>query len=119
MALPVPSIETIKKWIDYWRKFKGKRVRILLKSGFVSKTNSQVTDSDNSTIGSALEELCPDAIAGIIEDIVENPFGILLKNVSVPEGKDVESVFIPMSEILRIYFYKKSKTGFETLDHSQ
>jgi hypothetical protein len=112
----LPSVETIKRWMDYWRKFKGKRVRVFLKSGFTTKASSQIVDSDNSTMSSALEELCYDTLTGTISDIVESPFGIWLTDVIVPEGNDFDGVFIPMPEILRMYSYKKSSTGFQPHD---
>jgi hypothetical protein len=105
-----PSIETLKKWFDYWRKFKGKRVQIYLKSGI--DANLQLLNplkplnigGDISVKTAFLENLI-----GTIDDVVENPFGILLKDVSLvtEETENVGGAFIPMSEITKIYFFKK------------
>jgi hypothetical protein len=111
----LPSLETITRWVNYWRKFKGKRVKIFLKSGFTNKTISTCSNPDNTTNASILEELCCDTVTGTISDVVESPFGIWLKDAIVPEGLDFDSAFIPMSEILSIYSYKKDVTGFEPL----
>ena len=102
----IPSVETIKRWLDYWRRFKGKRVKIFLKSGL--KANLQIGNTFGITESkTTLEREFIETLSGIIEDIVENPFGIWLKDVSIPEEKEVDRAFIPMSDIVRIYSFKK------------
>ncbi|MGD0496504.1 MAG: hypothetical protein ABSB28_10805 [Candidatus Bathyarchaeia archaeon] len=98
----IPSIETLKKWIDYWRRFKGKRVKIFLKSGM-----NVSTDVHNFSLDTSIKTNFLDTVIGTIEDVVESPFGIWLKDVSIPEEKEVEGAFIPMSEIARIYSLRK------------
>jgi hypothetical protein len=51
----------------------------------------------------------PENLTGTIIEVVENPFGILLKDVSIPEDKEVEGAFIPMSEISKMYVLKKEQ----------
>jgi hypothetical protein len=116
-GIPIPSVETIKKWIGYWRKFRGKRVKIFLKSGTKSRMDfgygedSQpfILDLRNYDIKSTYEKQHLDVLFGTIEDVVESPFGVWLKDVSVSDETDIERVFIPMSEITRIYFFRKQK----------
>ena len=93
---PISSIEIIKKWFDYWRKFKGKRVRIWLRR--VAKfTKAMVWTGDSLEIGFV------DSIVGTISEVIESPFGIMLKDTS---SEDTEIMFIPMSEISRMDFLK-------------
>jgi len=68
--------------IDFWKKFKGKRVRVYLRG-------------ENFT--------------GILNAVLENPSGILLTNVSIPDEKDVEVVFVPLIAVTKVYLFKKSK----------
>jgi hypothetical protein len=103
----IPSIETLKKWIGYWRKFKGKRVKIFLKTG----TNVSA-DIPNFGVGTSIQQNWSDTLIGTIQDVVESPFGIWLKDVSISQGgkedeKEIEGAFIPMSEIMRIYSLRK------------
>jgi hypothetical protein len=108
--LPIPSAETIKRWIDYWRRFKGKRVKIFLKSGI--KANIDVgSDFGLSKSKTSLEHQFSETLIGTIEDVVENPFGIWLKDVSIPEEKEAQGAFIPMSEITRMYSLKEKTEG--------
>lgn len=48
-------------------------------------------------------------LIGTVSDIIESPFGIMLKDISSekPELKDVENVFVPMSEITQMHIFKK------------
>jgi len=66
---------------DFWKKFKGKRVRVYLRN---------------------------ESFTGILNAVVENPTGILLTGVSVSGEKDVEVVFVPLSAVTKIYVFKKS-----------
>ena len=86
MSIPVPSLADIKKWIGFWKKYKGKRVRVYLKD-------------ENFT--------------GILNAMVENPTGIFLINVSIPSEKDVEAVFVPLIAVTKIYIFKKPSRAHE------
>jgi len=101
MSSPLPSFETIKKWFDYWRKFKGKHVRIWLKR--------EIKFTKAMVFGDSLELNFPENIVGIISEIIESPFGIMLKDISLPESEatKVQMTFIPMSEIAKMDFLKK------------
>jgi len=105
MYVPIPSFESIKKWFDYWKKFKGRQVRIWPIRGIMrfTKTLSRTNDF--------IETDCLQSIEGVISEIIESPFGIMLKDLSLsdPDGKNIETVFIPMSEIAKIEFFKQRK----------
>ena len=90
---PLASIETIKKWIDYWRKFKKKRVRIWFKRG-IKFTKAMM-------FGDSLELSFPEQVVGTISEIIESPFGIMLKEI---DAEKIEMIFIPMSEIAKMDF---------------
>jgi hypothetical protein len=130
------GIESLKNWVDYWRKFKGKKVRIW----FVRKDRSSIgqyecskeelVDTLKKVNPSQVEEFKEnklilrdlDACAcvdGRISDVVDSPFGIMLAEIkfwrlSKPDSKyehvftqpnkEIEQIFIPMSEIARIDF---------------
>jgi len=94
---PLPSIETIKRWVDYWRKFKGKRVRIWLKT--------QMKLTKDLFLSTSIEMGFSESVAGIISDVIESPFGIKLEGISSTE---IETIFIPMSEIARMDFLKET-----------
>jgi len=98
---PLSSLETIKKWFDYWRKFKGKHVRIWLKR--------EIKFTKALIFGDSVELNLPENVVGTISEIIESPFGIMLKEISLPESeaKTVEMTFIPMSEIAKMDFLKK------------
>jgi hypothetical protein len=101
MAIPsFPSIETLKKWFDYWRKFKGKRVRIWLRRGW------KLTKSIPIHAGNSIEMDFLDEIIGTISEVIESPFGIMLKDIS---SEVVEMTFIPMSEISKMDFLKRKQ----------
>jgi len=102
MSLPsLSSLETIKKWFDYWRKFKGKRVRIWLRRE-IKFTKSLIMPGDS------IEVNFPENVVGTISEVIESPFGIMLKDISLPESeaKNVEMTFVPMSEIAKMDFLK-------------
>lgn len=48
-------------------------------------------------------------LIGTVADIVESPFGILLKNVCIAgeNTEIIENTFIPMSEINKMHIFKK------------
>ena len=97
--LSVPSvsvgIESLKNWVDYWRKFKGKRVRIwfIRKDGgaasqFSCKSEAFVADElkrRNPGVENIVDisyharvvEACT-CVDGKITDVVDSPFGIML-----------------------------------------
>lgn len=135
MSVPSVSlgIETVKKWVDYWRKFKGKRVRLW----FARKDSSFVGHFFCAASTGPREErrfrnlilklgsygptreigICP-CVEGTILDVVDSPFGFMLGDVhlwhalewnqqNLIVGKtstEIESQFIPMSEVARIDF---------------
>ena len=109
-SLPIPSIETMKKWFDYWRKFKARRVKIYLRSGInVNYQLSNLLRPLNLGGETTLKMDFSDSLLGTVSDIVESPFGILLKDISVAgENTElIEHMFIPMSEITKMYIFKK------------
>jgi len=53
--------------------------------------------------GTSVEVGFSESVAGIISKVVESPFGIMLKGFSSTE---IETIFIPMSEIARMDFLK-------------
>ena len=107
----VPSIETLKKWIDYWRKFKGKRVQVYLTRG--TNVNYQLANPlkpFNLGGETTLKTDFLENLIGTIVDVVESPFGILLKDISLAGSENteiIEGAFIPMSEITKMYIFKK------------
>ena len=106
----IPSIETMKKWIAYWRKFKGKRVQIYLRSGI--NVNHQLANPlkpFNLGGETTLKMNFSENLIGTIVDIVESPFGILLENICMAgENTElVEQTFIPMTEITKMHIFKK------------
>jgi len=109
MSLPsIPSFETIKKWVDYWRKFKGKRVRVYLRSGI--KIDYCLANPLKPLTGdTAFQTVLADNFTGTITEIVESPFGIMLKDISSATNADIEKTFIPMSEITKMDILKTSK----------
>ena len=109
-SLLIPSIKTMKKWIDYWRKFKGKRVQIYLRSGInVNHQLSNPLKPFNLGGETTLKMNFLENLIGTIVEIVESPFGILLRDISLAGEKTdiIENVFIPMSEITKMYVFKK------------
>jgi len=103
-ALSSYAVEAIKRWVTYWRKFKGKRVRIWFKRGIKLKKSMDIPLSRTLDLptGDSIEMNLLDIVEGTISDIIENPFGVMLKELSV-EPK-IEMMFIPMSEISRMDF---------------
>ena len=93
------SLEIIKKWFDYWRKFKGKRVKIWLRRE-IKFTKAMIFTGDS------VELNLPENVVGTISEIIESPFGIMLKDISLPESeaKNAQMTFIPMSEISKMDF---------------
>lgn len=103
MSFPsLSSLEIIKKWLDYWRKFKGKRVRIWLRRG-TTLTKAMLMAGDSIKIDFL------DNIVGTISEVIESPFGIMLKDTSstMPDIENTEMIFVPMSEISRMDFLKQ------------
>ena len=86
MSIPIPNVASIKKMIDFYKKFKGKRVKVYLRR-------------ENFT--------------GILNAVVENPSGIILKDVSTSDEKDVEAVFVPLIAVTKIYVFKKANRAQE------
>jgi hypothetical protein len=149
MASMSVGIESVKKWVDYWRKFKGKKVRIW----FVRKDRGSIAQYSCVTtekVGKELRRRKIDygeidlnlqqyeerqdeglrileaitCVDGSISDVVDSPFGMMLADVRLwrviaPEPKnennvtirehnrEIEQIFIPMSEIARIDFLTK------------
>lgn len=102
MSIPSMSlgIESLKKWVDYWRKFKGKEVRIW----FIRKDRDSIAQYNCKTDEQVCEELekrgvtdisaiQPDlyepvrlleactCVEGKISDVVDSPFGIMLTRI--------------------------------------
>ena len=96
------SLETIKKWFDYWRKFKGKRVKIWLRRE-IKFTKALIFTGDS------IELNLPENVVGTISEVIESPFGIMLKDISSTEAETekIEMTFIPMFEIAKMDFLKK------------
>ena len=95
---PLSSLEIVKKWFDYWRKFKGKKVRIWLRRG-MKFTKGLIMSSDS------IEVDLLESVIGTISEIIESPFGIMLKDIASTEK--IEMIFVPMSEISKIDFLKR------------
>ena len=101
MSLPsLSSLEILKKWFGYWRKFKGKRVRIWLRRG--------LKFTKAMTFGDSVEMDLLDCVVGTISEVIESPFGIMLKEITSTEK--IEMVFVPMSEITKMDFLKKGQS---------
>ena len=114
MSIPLPampSIETITKWVKYWRKFKGKRVRIFLRDG-LKVTYNMPNNMFEEIIKPlkfgdySIELNLVDSLTGTIDDVIENPLGILLKDLIGTNTKNVDMTFIPLSEITKMDFLK-------------
>jgi hypothetical protein len=106
----LPSIETMKKWIGYWRKFKGKRVQIYLRSGFdVNYQLANPLKPLNLGGETTFKMNFSENLIGTVKEVIESPFGILLADVSVAGEKTelIENTFIPMSEITKLHIFKK------------
>jgi hypothetical protein len=110
--LPVYAFKTVKRWITYWLNFKGKRVQIYLRHGINLSHQSGnplrilgFNIDDKTTV----EMNILDNLIGTVADIVESPFGILLKNVCIAGEKTtiIDMTFIPMSEITKMNIFKK------------
>jgi hypothetical protein len=109
MSIPaIPSFETIKKWVGYWRKFKGKRVRVYLRSG-VKFDYSLPNPLKPLTGDTAFQTVFAENFTGTISEIVESPFGIMLKDILFTTDANIEKMFIPMSEITKMDILKTSK----------
>lgn len=107
--LPIPSSNDVRKWFLIWREFKGKLVRVWIAT--TSKTDERNSrDSMICTTVYALEELRRkhennlrlgegkrrskgsldkntmvitgvETVEGVIDEVIELPFGLLLKDV--------------------------------------
>ena len=95
------GIESLKKWVDYWRKFKGKEVRIwFITSSIGGQYSCKSDDQVDKELGRRLEhdkdmlryqkmlfepirvlEACS-CVEGEISDVVDSPFGIMLININ-------------------------------------
>ena len=91
------GIESLKKWVDYWRKFKGKKVRIWfvrIDRSPHSQDTCIVTDATMrgmrmngfGIIGVNTPDklrmlLGVTCVDGNIADVVDSPFGIMLSDV--------------------------------------
>jgi hypothetical protein len=110
--LPIYAFETVKRWVAYWLNFKGKRVQIYLKHGINLSHQSGNPlrmlgyNVDDKTM---VEMSLLDNMIGTVADVVESPFGILLKDVCIAGEKTefVDRTFIPMSEITKMHIFKK------------
>ena len=104
-------METVKKWIQHWTKFKGKLARVwfrkveyesVMRACIASRRPSKLV-LKRTERGFAIEKKpiklrkveIIESIEGKISDIVENPFGIILDDVKMwqlvkePEGKEL------------------------------
>jgi hypothetical protein len=111
-SIPIPSFETMKKWFDYWRKFKGKRIQIYMKGVLdVSHqcANPLKTLGLNGGGETTYKMNVLENLIGTVADVVESPFGIMLKDVCIAgeETAIIDRIFIPMSEITKMYIFKK------------
>lgn len=61
--------------------------------------------------GNSIEVNFPENVIGTISEVIESPFGIMVKDISLPESeaKNVEMTFIPMSEIAKMDFLKRKQ----------
>lgn len=104
---PISYIESIKRWVDYWIKFKGKRVRIWVRKGM--KFSKELPDPFKFSGGGSIEIDLSENLEGTISEVIESPFGIMLKDISSTgtDTKNIKMIFIPMSEIARMDFLKQ------------
>ena len=65
---PTSATEALKEWYEYWRKFRGKRVRFILKT--VAKVGEKLGEL----------ELWREIIEGTIEAVQKYPPGFILKD---------------------------------------
>ena len=86
MAIPIPSVADIRKWIGFWKKYKGKKVKVYLKN---------------------------ENFIGVLSAIVDNPSGLFLTDVSIPSEQNVEVVFVPLIAVTKIYIFKKASRTHE------
>ena len=62
--------------------------------------------------GDSIELDFSENVAGVISEVIESPFGIMLKDISSTEtdAENLEMMFIPMSQITRMDFLKQEQT---------
>lgn len=66
---PISLAEAIKEWYEYWRKFRGKKVRLVLKS--LANAGKEV---------SSYLEIWREIIEGTIEAVQKYPPGFVMKD---------------------------------------
>lgn len=126
MSLPVPSWKDIKKWVAYWRKFKGKKVRIWFDeytAKFCVPPHIEQRWRNLRELNPSISKALPRKLAtmscvdGIIDDVIDSPIGILVKDVIVWRKKeklgeetvvteitDIKKMFVPFESVGRIDF---------------
>jgi len=157
--LPIAiSPKEVRNWLLIWKKFKGKLVRVWMVTAGKPNTFAYVMPTcisshllrdmeskfDNSFPTKYKKYLDPSnpenermsvtgaqTIEGTIDEIIEMPFGLLLKDVAIwispfkPVDKehvlrniavekvktDVECMFIPVEQIIRIDFLKRKESN--------
>ena len=59
--------------------------------------------------GDSIEINFSENLAGVISEVIESPFGIMLKDISSTDtdAENIEMMFIPMSQITRMDFLKQ------------
>ena len=71
-SMPIPNLssipEAVKDWYEYWRKFKGKRIRIIFKT--VAKVGEKPGEL----------QVWREIIEGTIESVQKYPPGFILKD---------------------------------------
>jgi len=66
---PVSAVGALKEWYEYWRKFRGKRLRLILKS--IAKADREVS----STL-----EIWREIMEGTVEAVQKYPPGFIMKD---------------------------------------
>lgn len=55
-----------------------------------------------------------DSLTGTIDDIIENPLGLLLKDLTGINTENIDKAFIPLSEITKMDFLKPAMAVSES-----
>jgi hypothetical protein len=107
------------KHVDYWRAFKGGKVRVWF-SRDVARFCYTRTNAPG--LGEIMEKGASPMAEGILVEVVESPFGLMLKDVALWETDklqrqfqaqatdapkpevDIKQMFVPMTAVSRIDF---------------
>lgn len=75
------------------------------------KWTKELPDPFKLSGGGSMEMDLLENLVGTVSEVIENPFGIMLKDVSSTETntENVKMIFIPMSEIARMDFLKQEQ----------